>query len=181
LIGIQEINEALAFDPGIISQAFGPALMIWLLFANVSLVLFNMLPAFPMDGGRVLRALLASFMSHLRATEWAAAVGGFVAIGMIFHPLTFAALGAGASFNPMLSLVGVFVFFVGQNELRVVRYKAAYGQDPPFHGEGQQAHQFVDASAVPAERDFSGFTFDRRARAWIEWRNGRPIHASYTE
>ena len=71
--------------------------------ANIILVLFNMIPAFPMDGGRVLRALLAIWMGNARATEVAAAIGqGFaVVFGIV-----------GIFYNPMLLIIAVFIFGV---------------------------------------------------------------------
>jgi Zn-dependent protease/CBS domain-containing protein len=75
--------------------------------ANLFLALFNLIPAFPMDGGRILRALLALKFSFARATEIAAAVGqGFaVLLGII-----------GLFGNPMLVIIAIFVFFAASGE-----------------------------------------------------------------
>ncbi len=84
---------------------------------NIFLVLFNMLPAFPMDGGRVLRALLATQMSYARATDIAAKVGAVMAV--LFVGL---ALFTG---NLVLGLIAVFVFLGGQAENRAAQTKSA--------------------------------------------------------
>jgi stage IV sporulation protein FB len=83
---------------------------------NVLLVLFNLIPAFPTDGGRVLRALLALRMGRVRATKTAAVVGQvFAGLFVII----------GLSGNPFLALVGVFIFLAGSAESRDVGEKAA--------------------------------------------------------
>ena len=78
-----------------------------LLWANLWLVGFNLVPAFPMDGGRVLRALLALRLDPLRATRIAARVGQGAA-------LAFGAVGLFTS--PMLILIAVFVWFGAAQE-----------------------------------------------------------------
>ena len=79
---------------------------------NLAMGIFNLLPAFPMDGGRILRALLAIRMNYLRATLWAASIGKVLcAIGAI----------AAAFFHPLLSALFVFIFFVGEMEYRAAK------------------------------------------------------------
>jgi Zn-dependent protease/CBS domain-containing protein len=73
-----------------------------LMLVNVFLVLFNLLPAFPMDGGRMLRALLAMFMEYGRATRIAANIGQVMALVFVFVGLQ--------SGNPMLLLIALFVW-----------------------------------------------------------------------
>jgi Zn-dependent protease len=98
----------------------GAVFLFHLLLANGLLALFNMVPAFPMDGGRVLRSLLALRLSRLRATEIAVAVG--VAFALLIATLLPAVLYLVAdTFNPVPILVGLFVFYAGQCELRAVR------------------------------------------------------------
>src|SRR5581483_3871605 len=77
--------------------------------ANVLLVLFNLIPAFPMDGGRVLRALLALRLDRRRATEIAARIGQGFAILM-------ALWGLFPPYNFILVLIAFFVFIAAQSE-----------------------------------------------------------------
>jgi Zn-dependent protease/CBS domain-containing protein len=85
------------------------------LFANIVLVVFNMIPAFPMDGGRVLRALLAMRMGNARATELAASIGQGFAI-------LFGAIGI--FYNPMLIIIAVFIFLAASGEAAHAQLRA---------------------------------------------------------
>jgi Zn-dependent protease/CBS domain-containing protein len=93
-----------------------------LLYANIALVVFNMIPAFPMDGGRVLRALLALRLGKLRATRIAAGVGQLVAVLMGLYGLgVFGNPFANVPFFPApgnfsLVIIALFVFFGASQE-----------------------------------------------------------------
>jgi len=82
---------------------------------NIFLVLFNMIPAFPMDGGRVLRALLALRLGHVRATEIAATIGQLTAFGLGF---------IGLFWNPMLIFIAIFVYLAAASESQLVAIRA---------------------------------------------------------
>lgn len=85
-----------------------PGFLARLAAVNISLVLFNLIPAFPMDGGRVLRALLATRYTRVRATEIAARIGQFAAFLFGFLGLV------GGS--PILVFVAVFVYLAAASE-----------------------------------------------------------------
>jgi stage IV sporulation protein FB len=82
---------------------------------NVFLALFNMIPAFPMDGGRVLRAVLASRLGYTRATEIAATIGQFVAFALGF---------IGLFGNPLLIFIAIFVYLAAASEAQLVAVRA---------------------------------------------------------
>lgn len=84
-----------------------------LIIVNIVLALFNMLPAFPMDGGRVLRALLSARLGRLRATRIATFVGQGFAILLAGYGIW--------SWSPITALIGVFVFMAAASEYRMVR------------------------------------------------------------
>lgn len=87
-----------------------------LLVVNVLLVAFNMIPAFPMDGGRCVRALLALRFEYAQATRVAAGVGQVIAAGFVV---------LGLLSNPFLLLIGVFVWIGAAQEARFATIKAA--------------------------------------------------------
>ncbi|MCE9610393.1 MAG: site-2 protease family protein [Chthoniobacter sp.] len=92
-----------------------------LLAVNVTLVVFNMIPAFPMDGGRVLRAVLAMQMEYARATRIAARIGQGLAavVGVI-----------GLFSNPFLMLIAVFIWFGASQEAAAADAKASISDLP---------------------------------------------------
>ncbi len=111
------IGYAVATDENILSGIFwnleGSSLPYFklLLLTNTLLGLFNLIPAFPMDGGRILRSLLSLRMSRAKATKIASYAGQFIAICMFITGVIFV--------QPIMALIGVFIFFTARQENQV--------------------------------------------------------------
>lgn len=101
-----------------------------LMVANLTLGVFNLVPAFPMDGGRVLRAFLATRIGGRRATDIAVKIGKAAAVAFII---------AGFFGNTVLMLVGAFVWFAAGAESR----RNPYAGQPQAPGSPERVFVFV--------------------------------------
>lgn len=118
----RDIGQEIATESGYLMS---PVMhfFIYLAFTNVVLVIFNMIPAFPMDGGRVFRALLSMWLGRPRATKIAAWLGQAIALLLVATGLW--------NSDYMLSILGLFVIYAAraendnvQTEDLLSRYKA---------------------------------------------------------
>ena len=143
--GLQPVDE--------ISITRGPFFQ-RIMVVNVILVVFNMLPAFPMDGGRVLRAVLAMRMDYSRATQAAASIGQGMA-------LLFALLGL--MYNPFLVFIALFVWIGAAQEASIVQMKSALSGIPVeqamitvFHAlaPADPLQEAVQLTLTTAQKDF---------------------------
>ncbi|WP_437758744.1 site-2 protease family protein [Sorangium sp. So ce1389] len=121
------VNGALGFLPGLteLGAASGPSLqtaLLWLLGANMALAVFNMIPALPLDGGRVLRAGLAMVVGPARATAAAAAIGQVIAVALFAFALL--------SGHLVLAFISVLVFLGASQERATERARSILGDVP---------------------------------------------------
>jgi CBS domain-containing protein len=124
-----------------------------LMWVNVGLLTFNVIPAFPMDGGRVLRALLATRLDYTRATLYAARVGQ--AMAFLFGLI-------GLFTDPFLVFIALFVWMGAEQESAVVQVHSSLGGTPV--GQAMLTHfqtvQADDALARAVERVLEGWQQD---------------------
>src|SRR5215211_3403449 len=125
-----------------------------LMAVNISLVLFNLIPAFPMDGGRVLRALLAMRMDYVRATQVAASIG---------QGLAFLFGLAGLFGNPFLLFIAFFVWIGASQEASMVQMRNSISGIPVTHamqtrfetlGPTDRLARVVDLILAGSQQDF---------------------------
>ncbi len=105
------LTASIFLNPGL------TGLLSFLLMANISLVVFNMIPAFPLDGGRVFRAILGFFTTYQNATNIAVQVGRVFAILMGFVGLFYGQI--------FLALIAFFIYLAGGQEGQAVAIKSA--------------------------------------------------------
>lgn len=148
--------QTLQLEPGAFPAPSLQGLLLWLLQANIMLVLFNLIPAFPLDGGRMLRAALAMVLGFRRATRIATSLGQGIAVLLgIFGIL---------SGNFLLALVAVFIFFgAGQENaegqartmLTTMRVGDAYNRHALTLQIGDRVSKVVDYILTSYQPDFA--------------------------
>lgn len=130
LLALLLLPVALALNPGTVGTALSDPgavlaaaqrpgltnLVNYMLAVNLMLALFNLIPAFPMDGGRILRSILAIFMGNVRATRTAVLVGRLVAVPMAIWGIM--------TGNILLLLIAFFVYVGGGAEREAVESRA---------------------------------------------------------
>jgi Zn-dependent protease len=173
LAGLFAANVALPGPVTLDGMGWIEQFVVRVLALNVLLVVFNLIPAFPMDGGRVFRAVMSTMMRRPEATQVAVTLGSvlaavFVLVGLGLVPVPF--LGSGT--NVSLVLVGAMVFFLGRLELAQVRAIEARRT-----WDRRRADLFEDAGEPPIAEvisppRFSGWRYDPDRRVWSEWRDG---------
>ena len=160
LLAVTGVASSLGkLDPATALKSLTPGsetALLWLLFANILLAVFNLLPAFPMDGGRMLRAVLAMFLGFGPATRVASGVGQFLAVAMgLFGLLTG---------NFLLALVALFVFLGASQEraeesarvvLGTTRVGDAYNKNAITLAPGTAISQVVDHILTSYQPDFA--------------------------
>lgn len=112
------IRQYFGISDNVFSQDMGmlDSFLFLLIALNGTLAVFNMLPAFPMDGGRVLRALLAMRLGRATATRIAVYIGQFLAILLVLYGIF-----GKDDLNPIVIFIGIFVFITAATEYRMVR------------------------------------------------------------
>jgi Zn-dependent protease len=175
LMALDGLSVSDGLKAGLSLEAFWAQLLV----INLGLVAFNLLPAFPMDGGRVFRAVVSWFTDRLTATRIASTVGAVIAavLGLIglYHQ------------EFMLVIVAGFVFLAGRGELAALRYQEEVRRaERRWRQRTRGVPVALPTDGVPVVHPVepvpvNGWEFDPVSRTWTEWRDGYPVRRVRTD
>ncbi len=115
VLGVYLINfQAVPFEKLDFTHISSENFLVILMYANIFIILFNLIPAFPMDGGRLFRSALSMRMNRIEATRIAKTIGQIFAIIFII---------AGLYINPFLIIIGVFILLGAKGEYEVMKFQ----------------------------------------------------------
>jgi Zn-dependent protease/CBS domain-containing protein len=152
-ISLWFISDLLGYGLSFWNTSIQGNLLAQLAAVNFILAIFNIIPAFPMDGGRVLRGLLALYMSPLKATHIAVGIGQALAIGLFFLGLL--------SMNVFMILIALFVYMGAEAEERQL------GMTFPLKGVTARAAMVSDLDVL-SPHDTVGHVAERYCRGFQE-------------
>lgn len=144
--------------PNSLSGSLGHYLKM-LMFSNLGLLLFNLLPIFPMDGGRVLRALLNLALGFTNATVISVRIGNLGAIMLLFFGIF--------SYQFFLIILAFVVFIAGRQELQLLKLKRNYQGSQGFNNS---------ESGFQQSSNYTGLVWDPEQKIWVYWTAGKPIN-----
>jgi Zn-dependent protease len=150
------VSFALAGLGGALAALTGAGALRWFAVVNLGLAVFNLLPAFPSDGGRILRAWLARKRGLVRATDLAVKVGRVVCIALAI---------AGLVWSFQLVLVAIVLWTFGGMERLAARMRGDHGA---WMGEAPTAVEYLPPGATPRPDD-AGFPPQRPPVVFV-WR-----------
>lgn len=130
---------------------------------NFLLALFNLLPSFPMDGGRIFRAWLTPILGRLTATRIASSVGRFMAI--VFGVIAL------FRFNPFLLLIALFIYQAAGAEYRLVRLQESMPWGGAVEPPWPSADEEIIIGPPPYGRRGASFYFRRPLQIQQDWFN----------
>lgn len=167
------IAKGLGWTPGVPEATPSLAVLVWLGYINVALAAFNMIPGFPLDGGRVLRAIIWAITKRAdRSTQIAAGIGQFVGVAFIFYGVFEFFRGAG--FNGLwLAFIGWFLLSAANASNLQVKATRALA--------GVSVSQVMSPDCGTVESNISlqdfvdHFLLNTGRRCFVVVDNGRPL------